>query len=262
MVRKGRTAARGTATVNDVAMGTRECLLFTAERLIARDGVERVSMRAINVEAGAKNLSALHYHYGSLEGVISAIFDLRMGPVNRRRNELVAELRARGREGNVTEILHAVVWPLAEQMLGKGDNNYVGFMAAVNRSPSLDSWLVVGRRNRRGLVRCYVLIRRALSAVPPGILHTRMVMGMRELVYALADVDRLIAERHPGSRDTLVVFHASDLISRIAASLAAPVSDATRMAGRVLEASASVEQVQLFGMDAIWAIAKARAGAV
>lgn len=245
----------------EAPMGTRERLLLTAERLIARDGVERVSMREINVEAGAKNLSALHYHYGSLEGVISAIFDSRMGPVDRRRNELVAELKAQGSSDDVTEILHAVIWPLAEQMLGKGDNNYVGFLAAVNRSPSLDSWQVIGRRNRRGLVRCYVLIRRALTAVPPGVLHTRMVMGVRELVYALADVDRMITERHPGSRDTLVVFHASDLVSRIAASLAAPVSEATRMAGRVLEASASAEKVQLFGMDAIWAIARARASA-
>jgi AcrR family transcriptional regulator len=242
-------------------MGTRERLLFTAERLIARDGVERVSMREINVAAGAKNLSALHYHFDSLEGVISAIFDSRMGPVDHRRNELVAELKARGLSNNIPEILYAVIWPLAEQMLGTGDNNYVGFLAAVNRSPSFDSWQVIGRRNRRGLVRCYVLIRRALVTTPPGVLHTRMVMCVRELVYALADVERMITERHPGSRDTLVVFHASDLVSRIAASLTAPVSEATRMAGLVLEAGASAKKVQLFGMDAIWAISRARTSA-
>ena len=93
-----------------------------------------------------------------------------------------------------------------------GDRVRVHFQVieGTRRRTQVFEGVVIGRRNRRGLVRCYVLIRRALVTTPPGVLHTRMVMCVRELVYALADVERMITERHPGSRDTLVVFHASE----------------------------------------------------
>jgi AcrR family transcriptional regulator len=50
---------------------TRERLLDTAERLFATHGLHAVSLRTINTEAGARNVSAAHYHFGSKTGVIA-----------------------------------------------------------------------------------------------------------------------------------------------------------------------------------------------
>lgn len=248
-----RSAAKP-ATLDDT-MGTRERLILTAERLMAEEGIGRVSMRRINAEAGARNLSAVHYHFASLDGIVSAIFDYRMPDIDRRRNEMLGELLAAGQQGELSHVLHAAVWPLAELLLsGARANSYVRFLAEVSRVPRLDSWTASRGFNRRGLVRCYVLIRRTVRGVPKGLLHVRMILGMREAIYTLADVDRAIVDRHPELRDPLVLYHTSDLVTRLERSLTAPVGEATRMAQRVLEASASDRSAPLFGVDAMWAL--------
>ena len=237
-------------------MGTRERLLLTAERLIAEAGVGQVSMRQINAEAGARNLSAVHYHFGSLDGVIKAILDYRMGPIERRRSAMLKELLSyKTQQPGVRDVLHAVVWPLAEQMLAQaGANHYVGFLAATYRTPRLDTWSNVNRRHLRGAIRSYIMLRRMIPAIPKDVLHIRLLMDWRLVVYALADVDTVIRERHPAMRDALVMFHTSELISRMAASLIAPVSESTEMSRRLLQASANPQKATLFGVDAMWAV--------
>lgn len=244
---------------HDETTSTRERLILTAERLMAEEGIGRVSLRRINTEAGARNLSAVHYHFNSLEGIISAIFDYRMPDVDRRRNEMIGELVAAGQQRDLAHVLHAVVWPLAELLLsGARANSYVRFLAEVSRTPSLDNWTASRSRHRRGLVRCYVMVRRIVDTVPKGLLHVRMVLGLREAIYALADVERVVIARQPGLRDALVLYHASDLITRLERSLTAPASEATRMAQRALEVSATGRRAPLFGIDALWALGDPR----
>lgn len=241
-------------TAADPSVSTRMRLLLAAERLIADGGVAQVSMRRINLEAGAGNISAVHYHFGSLERVVEAILELRVPPMNDRRNAMLDELRGRPEPPSVNDVLQAVVWPLAEQLLdGAPDNCYVRFLAAVNRVPSFEQRTFLRHRRRRGLTRCYVLLRRAFPAVPKDVLHARIMLGWREVVHTLADVDAMIRARHPALRDALVMFHATDLITRIGQALGAPVSEATQMARRMLLSKAASEKGTVFGMDAIWA---------
>jgi AcrR family transcriptional regulator len=56
---------------------TKERLLAAGEKLFARDGVHRVTVRELNEVAGQRNASALHYHFGSREGLLRAIVELR-----------------------------------------------------------------------------------------------------------------------------------------------------------------------------------------
>lgn len=253
----GRDAANNTLeaapTKPERAMKTRERLLLTAERLIAEEGVGQVSMRRINAESGARNLSAIHYHFGSLEGVISAIYDYRMTPVERRRSEMLNVLLARtGRQPDVEEVLRVVLWPLVEMMLSDAEeNNYVRFLAAVNRVPQFDGWEVVSRRNRRSIVRCYLLLRRKLSQVLPDILHLRIMMGLREMFHVLADVDHIVRERHPSLRDPLVMFHANELVTKSVSALQAPVGEETQRALSVLRERASSQKASIYGVDSI-----------
>jgi len=233
-------------------MKTRERLLLTAERLIAEEGVAQVSMRRINAEAGARNLSAIHYHFGSLEGVIAAIFDYRAPMVERRRSLMLEALLRGPRPPGLEEVLRLAVWPLAETMLsGAEDNYYVRFLSAINRVPRLDTWDVVPRRNRRSIMRCYLLLRRMPFAAPADILHLRIMMGLREMFHVLADVDHNVRERHPELRDPLVVFHANELVTKLMSALQAPVSEASQAALGVLRASALPGAAPAYGVDSI-----------
>lgn len=63
---------------------TREALLDAAESLFSEYGLQASSLRAITQRAGA-NLAAVHYHFGSKEGLVRAVFSRRLKPLNEER---------------------------------------------------------------------------------------------------------------------------------------------------------------------------------
>ncbi len=246
----GRPA--GSPEPSDPSVTTRERLLLAAERLIADDGLAGVSLRRINAAAGQRNASAVHYHFGSLEAVIAAIFEYRMPAIDRRRNELLDEVVAAGRAGSLEAVVQAVVRSIAEQITTRaGGSPYIRFVAAASLAPSLDSWGVIPYRYRRGLRRAYAMCARILSDMPGEIVHARLILAARQIVQTLADVDRVVIERHPDLRDELVRFHACDLVSRTVGALSAPVSDATGDALRALKARMAAGRTSDFGVDAV-----------
>jgi AcrR family transcriptional regulator len=91
-------------------VGTRESLLDAAEGLFSELGVQAASLRAITQRAGA-NLAAVHYHFGSKQGLVRAVFQRRIAPLNRERLRLLAECEAEG-GGSVEGVLRAFVAPL------------------------------------------------------------------------------------------------------------------------------------------------------
>ncbi len=96
---------------------TRTALLDAAERLFAERGIAGASMRAITHAAGA-NLAAVHYHFGSKEGLVRAVFGRRLEPLNRERVARLEALAGTGHEGAVEEIVEAFVGP-ALRMIGR-----------------------------------------------------------------------------------------------------------------------------------------------
>ena len=69
-------------------------LLDAAERLIGARGVEGVSLRAINAEAGS-NVAAAHYHFGSKESLVRAVLARRMSVLAEERYALARAPGAR-----------------------------------------------------------------------------------------------------------------------------------------------------------------------
>jgi AcrR family transcriptional regulator len=89
---------------------TRERLLDAAEKLFAERGFSAVSTRMITDEAGA-NSAAMHYHFGSKEVLIRAIFDRRLGPINQTRERLLAEACAAREPPDISRVLTAFIGP-------------------------------------------------------------------------------------------------------------------------------------------------------
>jgi len=90
---------------------TREALLDAAESLFAEHGVQAASLRAITQQAGA-NLAAVHYHFGSKEGLVRAVFSRRVGPLNQERLRRLDECEREG--GGVEEVVRAFIEPVLE----------------------------------------------------------------------------------------------------------------------------------------------------
>jgi len=91
-------------------------LILAAINLFAEHGVDSVSLRMINREAGHKNNSALHYHFGSKLGLIEAVDHFIQKHFDEVREPKLASLEARARDGDVTlrEAMEVFVNPYVE----------------------------------------------------------------------------------------------------------------------------------------------------
>jgi AcrR family transcriptional regulator len=114
---------------------TRELLMVTAERLIAMNGVEGVSLREIQAAAGQSNSSVITYHFGSQAGLVRAVLEFRYQNVNARRAELLREARDRGVSDDPREAIWIIVRPLVESI--DAGEMFVPFLARVSANPRM-----------------------------------------------------------------------------------------------------------------------------
>ncbi|WP_431035773.1 TetR/AcrR family transcriptional regulator [Streptomyces sp. P6-2-1] len=93
--------------MSDTEVSTRQRLLDAAKELFLEKGAEQVSLRAVNAAAGL-NPGAVHYHFGSREGLVSALLERELGPVWRAWWE-----RVPGEGASVAELVAGLVEPFA-----------------------------------------------------------------------------------------------------------------------------------------------------
>lgn len=104
---------------------TRERILIAAERLFAEHGVEHVSLREVGERAGQRNNSAVQYHFGDKKGLIQALYDLRLVPLNEARTRMLAAVT----EPTSADLVRIYVSPLADAVIAeRGQWAYVRFL--------------------------------------------------------------------------------------------------------------------------------------
>jgi len=203
---------------------TRQRLIDTAERLFAERGIDAVSMRLINREAGQLNTSSIHYYFGSRDAVIEAVVERRMSVINRRRLALLEQLRAAAGEISLRDIVASYVRPLAAQSEGAGSNtsgNYVRFLAQAYASAEIDITRLARGRWDESLQQVAEMARELLPGLPEPLFRERMGIVFRAVVYALADRERdSLSQRERSNRPAKDIF-VEDLIDMQTAALAA-----------------------------------------
>ena len=103
-----------------------------AEKLIAENGVENVSISDIVNVAKQKNQSALQYHFTNLNGLIDAILETRSEETHQRRAELIDDLLANGTEPSLREICMLMVYPSFS--LARENSEYHDYVRAFGRA--------------------------------------------------------------------------------------------------------------------------------
>lgn len=211
---------------------TRDKLVLAAERLFAEKGIDTVSLREINRAAGQKNVAALHYHFGTRDALLAAIFERRMAGINRRRVALLDAMEAAGPVTEVRAVVAAMVQPLAEQLEpARGGQNYVRFLAQAMSDPTVDVGALVRDRFDEGMARTRDMLRRLLAGLPATVVEQRIRQAVAHFVHALADKARRDARARPGRRSGIsqggTALFVANLIDSISGALTAPVSGET-----------------------------------
>jgi len=88
-------------------------LIHAAIKLFATKGIEGVSLRMVNREAGARNNSALHYHFGNKMGLITETISYIQDWFEKNRENQLAtlELKAKTKAICVAEVMDVLIDP-------------------------------------------------------------------------------------------------------------------------------------------------------
>ncbi|CNF48995.1 Putative transcriptional regulator%2C TetR family [Mycobacterium tuberculosis] len=210
---------------------TRERLLDAAEALYAARGVDAVSLREILQEAGARNATAVQYHFGDRAGILRAIFARHAPDVEARRHALL-DAYEDGERG-VRPLAAALVRPLAARLADASGRAYLQVWAdVVNRPDPIvplavldDDVAAPGAEGASPQMRGDSLCRWRTLVEPlleedAARLHRRFTA----ILYASIELARR-ARSGPRTDDRLFT---SYLIDVVAAILGAPVSPETR----------------------------------
>ncbi len=209
------------------ARDTRLRLILAAEKLFAERGIEAVSLREINITAGQKNSGASHYHFGSKDGLIEAIFLYRHAATSERRRELADALERDGLDADVRRLVEALVLPLAEQFTGsEGGSRYVRFLAQVHDEPGSRGFARFRGKVDDAQIRIERMLRRALAHVPRRLLDIRLRMMADHIIHAFAARERVRARTKANHDDTALFVH--NLVDTWVGALGSPVSDDTQ----------------------------------
>jgi AcrR family transcriptional regulator len=202
---------------------TRQQLILAAERLFAERGIDGVSLREINLAAKQRNTSAAHYHFGSKDALIDAIFEFRRTEVGKRRDEMLDALEQGGRAEDVRALAEALVMPLAAEVhRGPESGRYLEFLAHL----FLTSPMQVGdilRKHQAAEARWIAMSSRALPNIPRRVLWTRLLLMGRHVVISLAVYQR----RGLGVAEVGFEAYLSDMVDAVAGYLSAPPSERT-----------------------------------
>ncbi|SED55725.1 DNA-binding transcriptional regulator, AcrR family [Rhodococcus jostii] len=197
-----------------VAKNSRQAMIDAAERIVAERGMTALTLKDVQDAAGQANKSAAKYHFGSREGLIDAVVEARMSPVNERRQALLNDLTALGTPPTARQAIEALIRPLAAATLGRPDSMYARFLVQVTNDPALAEF-VQKHLSAESFRRVRDLIV-GLARAPHDVAGWRVVSIINLSLVTLARWEK--HERTEGQTEAIV----SDLVDTCVAVLEAP----------------------------------------
>ncbi len=207
------------------ALDSADVLLRTAQKLFAEKGIDAVSMREVAREAGQRNNSALHYHFGSKEALIQAILQRGMRRIDGLRNDYLDRIFMQQRHGELRALIEALVWPLASGLATAQTNSYNRFLANAQIHPDIDLAASTREDGDRGFRRIQDLLEPLLPHLPGVVLRQRFLAGVAFTIFSLADFERFKMRRDKSRRSFDLQRAIENLIDMLCGALQAPVSE-------------------------------------
>jgi AcrR family transcriptional regulator len=178
------SAGTSVLSAEELRLPTEQRLLLAAERLFAAHGIGAVSLRAVMAAAGA-NTAAVHYHFGSKDGLVAALLRDRTEQMHRRRLDLIHQVRAQGGDG-VREVAEVLVRPILDTV-AEGGADYVRVLGELMTRPDAVPGLRAAFEVQEAdWDRLYAEVRPDLD---PGVRAFRIGQGIALAVRVLGEAD-------------------------------------------------------------------------
>lgn len=209
------------------AQETRTRLIEAATREFAAHGIHAASLLEITRQAGQRNRGAVHYHFGSREGMLVAVLEQQVDFLAARETELLARAHD-GTADDLAPVVEAFVRPsleLADQ--GWQGRCYLVILAEIVEDDpgSLDPD-VVEVLERTGGYAALTLLEQRVPGMPDDIRAERLSLVISFLLRAVADRART-GERDAPSRARLETdAFVTNLVAMVIGMLTAPVPEA------------------------------------
>lgn len=191
-------------------------MIDAAERLVAERGLAALTLRDVQNEAGQANKSAAQYHFGSRDGLLTAVIESRMRPAALRRRELLDAIESTPGPPPLRTLIEALVLPLAERTIGLPGSLYARFLVQSIFDPAMRP--IVNDHVQTASFRSLIRRIAAASALPDDVAELRTTNMTILCVVTFATWEEHAGSRH--SADAIV----ADLIESCLGVLTAPVA--------------------------------------
>ena len=166
---------------------TRGRILETAERMFAQRGFEATSVRALTKEADV-NLAAVHYHFGSKEGLIEAVLRRRIEPMAEERLRRFQLLAARD-QIEVRDVISAFVEPAVRLSRDhSGGQHLMPMLVRTYTEPNQHVQAVLEESAAPQFEQFFGLLQRCLPSYSHEELSWRVHFLIGAMAHAMADV--------------------------------------------------------------------------
>ncbi|MFA7554505.1 MAG: helix-turn-helix domain-containing protein [Spongiibacteraceae bacterium] len=196
-------------SLEDYPKGARK-LILTAERLFGQHGFDNVSLRQIVTASGQANNYAVQHHFGSKEGLIEAIFTIRMAVLDAARGEFLNVMKKSG-ELTTENIIKAIMMPILEAFDEKERHLYADFMFHLFHRDKIHANSIISgdvpeyANFAPAVNELNTLLRKQLAHLPAGVFNTRYRLAAELFLSGLNERKR-ISHNKGNSYTNLEVF--------------------------------------------------------
>lgn len=198
------------------AEDTKRQLLRAGEHLFARQGIDGTKIGEINELAGQRNPSAVHYHFGSKQGLVVEILRRHQEGLEVEVGRCLDELEGGESPASIRQVVEAMVRPLAAELESASGRDFLRivpqFIGPLDANLRRGVAEPVTAQSRRLLG----LLEDRMTHLPQAIRRERLVTYTLVLTSLLADRARHLEDRQPTPLDAdQFVDHLLDVIEAV-----------------------------------------------
>jgi len=119
-------------SVMDRSETTRRVLCLATEALVAENGLASLTLRKVAQAAGQKNIAAVSYHFGTIEMLLRAIVDLRLGDSEDMRQRWIAQAGGDVSRLDAFGVWRCLAWPLLSLPDEQAPHAHVRFLTQMS----------------------------------------------------------------------------------------------------------------------------------